>query len=67
LLAIEHEIRTIAFPAISTGAYAYPPNLAAAIAVTTVRELVDQHAEIEQVRFCCYSKADHSIYRKLLG
>jgi O-acetyl-ADP-ribose deacetylase len=67
LLAIEHEIRSIAFPAISTGAYAYPREQAAQIAVTTVREFVAATSGIEHVCFCCYSKADLTIYRELLA
>ena len=66
LLAIEHEIRTIAFPAISTGAYAYPPDLAAAVAVTAVREFVAANEGLERIIFCCYSKHDLAIYKKVL-
>jgi O-acetyl-ADP-ribose deacetylase len=67
LLAIENEIRTIAFPAISTGAYGYPADLAAAVAVGTVREFVAVNDGLERVSFCCLSKADVAIYRKVLA
>jgi O-acetyl-ADP-ribose deacetylase (regulator of RNase III) len=66
-LALEHDLRTIAFPSISTGAYAYPLELAAPIAITTVQEFVASHAGIEQVTFCCFTREDHAIYKKLLG
>ena len=50
-LATEHEVRSIAFPAISTGIYGYPLDKAAAIAVSTVRDYLRDHPEIELVRF----------------
>jgi O-acetyl-ADP-ribose deacetylase len=50
-LATEHGVRSIAFPAISTGIYGYPLDEAAPIAVNTVRDYVSDHPEIELVRF----------------
>lgn len=50
-LATKHEIRSIAFPAISTGIYGYPLDEAAPIAVNTVRDYLRDHPEIELVRF----------------
>lgn len=65
-LALEHGIRTIAFPCISTGAYGFPAERAALIAVTTVREFVDSHGGIHEVRFIVFSEADREIYERLL-
>ena len=65
-LAIEHSLRTVAFPAISTGAYAYPLRPAAVIAIDMVRELTRQETTLEEVIFCCYSGEDFAIYKKLL-
>ena len=65
-LAIEHSLRTVAFPAISTGAYAYPLRPAAVIAIDMVRELTRQETTLEEVIFCCYSGSDFAIYKKLL-
>ncbi len=65
-LALENELRTVAFPSISTGAYAYPLKLAAPIAVETVRKFVASNAGLDQVIFCCYTREDYAIYRKLL-
>ena len=65
-LALEHGLRTIAFPSISTGAYSYPLESAAPIAVSTVREFLASHSGLETVTFCCYTSADHAIYTKLL-
>jgi O-acetyl-ADP-ribose deacetylase (regulator of RNase III) len=50
-LASQHGIKTIAFPSISTGAYGYPLDEAAPIALRTVRNYLVEHPEIELVRF----------------
>ena len=66
-LALESQVSTIAFPSISTGAYAYPLELAAPIAVKTVKEFVAANGGLERVTFCCYTREDHAIYKKLLS
>lgn len=53
-LASRVGIRSIAFPAISTGAYAFPLERATRIAMREVMQFVKTHAEIEQVIFCCF-------------
>jgi O-acetyl-ADP-ribose deacetylase len=65
-LALENRLTTVAFPCISTGAYAYPPKLAAAIAVATVRDFVDANAGLGRVTFCCHAREDLAVYMKLL-
>jgi O-acetyl-ADP-ribose deacetylase (regulator of RNase III) len=63
-LAAEHGLRSIAFPAISTGVYRFPADLAARIAVGTVlSELSAAPRGIGRVLFCCFSKesAEHHI------
>ena len=65
-LAAEHGVRSIAFPSISTGAYRYPIEQAARIAVTTVRQALDRPTCVELVRFVCFSAADLEVYRALL-
>jgi len=62
-LALLYQIRSIAFPAISTGAYGYPVHEAARIAVDSVRSL---ERDFSRVLFCCYSEDDAAIYRKLI-
>jgi O-acetyl-ADP-ribose deacetylase (regulator of RNase III) len=47
--------RSIAFPAISTGIFGYPPDLAAPVAVAAVRETLERHAQVELVRFVLFS------------
>lgn len=66
-LADRHGVRSIAFPSISTGAYRYPIEQAARIAVETVRECLEQPTSVELVRFVCFSERDLQVYRKLLG
>ena len=66
-LAVEHGLRSLAFPAISSGAYGYPVEQAAEIAVTTARASARQAGVLKEVIFCCFSGNDLHIYRRLLG
>ncbi len=61
-LAVENQCRTVAFPSISTGAYGYPIEAAAAIAVATVREWLLRHELPEAVIFVLFSKQDLEVY-----
>jgi O-acetyl-ADP-ribose deacetylase len=65
-LAIDHGLRSIAFPSISTGAYGFPLDLAAPIAVRTVRESTADSEELDEAIFCCFSARDYEFYRQLL-
>jgi O-acetyl-ADP-ribose deacetylase (regulator of RNase III) len=65
-LAAMHSARTIAFPAISTGAYAYPLELATPIAIDSVRRFVEAGTDLEEIIFCCYSGEDFSTYKRAL-
>ena len=53
-LALERGLASIAYPAISTGAYGFPPDRAARIALRTVLASLQDNAEIERVVFCCF-------------
>jgi O-acetyl-ADP-ribose deacetylase (regulator of RNase III) len=66
-IARDNEIRSIAYPSISTGAYGYPIEAAARIAVETVREVVAAPTSLQLVRFVCFSEHDWTIYLELLG
>jgi len=65
-LAVQHGLTSLAFPSISTGAYGYPVEQAARIAVDTVREALRGPTSLELVRFVCFSVADLAVYRRLL-
>ena len=65
-LAAANGIRSLAFPSISTGIYGYPIELAAAVAVDTVRSALQQFATIEEIVFCCFSPGDLLVYESLL-
>jgi O-acetyl-ADP-ribose deacetylase (regulator of RNase III) len=54
LLANKHSLSSIAFPAISTGAYGFPPPRAATIALKSVLETLSESPTIERVIFCCF-------------
>ena len=65
-LAVENGIKTIAFPAISCGAYGYPVEEAAQIAVKTTREFLANAHKIEKVIFVLWGEEIYEAYRKLL-
>ncbi len=54
-LATDHNLRSVAFPAISTGIYGYPVELATAVAVDTVRGALQAGSSVRQVVFACFS------------
>lgn len=66
-LALRHEIRTIAFPAISTGVYGYPLEQAAEIAVRETAAFLDAHPQIQQVIFACFGDRALDCYQRALG
>jgi len=66
LLAKQHNIRTIAFPSISTGAYGFPIENAARIAVKTIKGSLHEATGIEEVRFVVFSEKDRLVYDSLL-
>lgn len=65
-LAIQHRLRSVAFPCISTGVYGYPLGPAAQLAVGTVREYLAVPSSVETVRFVCFSARDLAEYQRLL-
>jgi O-acetyl-ADP-ribose deacetylase (regulator of RNase III) len=65
-LAVEHGVRTMAFPCISTGVYRFPKERACDIAVATVAAFLAEHAEIERVVFVCFAADDAERYQRRL-
>jgi O-acetyl-ADP-ribose deacetylase (regulator of RNase III) len=65
-LAVAHDLRSIAFPAISCGAYGYPPDLAVPIAVETVRSFERLDA-LERVLFVCAQRDILANYERVLA
>jgi O-acetyl-ADP-ribose deacetylase (regulator of RNase III) len=67
ILAAENNFKSIAFPNISTGIYAYPKKEAAKIAVETVKWFIDTHPHcLEEVIFICYDDENYKLYQELL-
>lgn len=65
-VAAQSAARSLAFPCISTGIYGYPIELAAKIAVDTVRLKLNDFPVISEVIFCCFSPGDLAVYEKVL-
>ena len=65
-LAVENGIQTIAFPAVSCGAYGYPIQEAAEIALKTTREFLAKTDKIDKVIFVLWSEDIYEAYRRLL-
>ena len=61
-VAVENGIKSIAFPCISTGVYRYPKDEACKIAISTVKDFIADHPEIEKVIFCCFGSEDFNLY-----
>jgi len=66
-LAVENKIKTIAFPAISTGVYHFPLERATEIAVNEVKKFLEKNESIEKVIFVCFSDHDYNIYQNMLA
>jgi O-acetyl-ADP-ribose deacetylase (regulator of RNase III) len=66
-VALEMGATSVAFPAISTGVYGYPMEEAAAVALSTVRDFLTDHPEIERVRFVLFGQEAFDTYCRVLG
>ena len=66
-LAMEHGIRSVAFPSISTGVYSYPVQQAAEIAVQTAREVVTEYAEaFDEILWVLFDERTKLVYDGVL-
>ncbi|XP_074434540.1 ADP-ribose glycohydrolase MACROD2 isoform X6 [Larus michahellis] len=67
-LAKENNVRSIAFPCISTGIYGFPNEPAAVIALNTIKEwLSKNHNEVDRIIFCVFLEVDYKIFKKKMG
>ena len=66
-LAVEHGIKTIAFPSISTGVYGYPVTQAAVIALSAVKEFLEAHDGLDEVSFVLFDDATYGAYENALA
>ncbi|MBN9390436.1 MAG: O-acetyl-ADP-ribose deacetylase [Chloroflexi bacterium] len=66
-LAAENNLKTIAFPAISTGIYSFPLDRATRIAVREVQEFLRQNSSLEKVIFVCFDADTFQTYRNVLA
>jgi O-acetyl-ADP-ribose deacetylase (regulator of RNase III) len=65
-LVEEHGLRSVAFPAISTGAYGFPADRAAAIAVREIKAFLERNHEVEKVVVVCFGETHQDAYREAL-
>lgn len=65
-IAKSYEIKTIAFPNISTGVYHFPKQEAAKIAIREVIEFLSKNSSFEKVFFICFDDENYSIYNKMI-
>jgi O-acetyl-ADP-ribose deacetylase (regulator of RNase III) len=66
-LAVSHQLQAIAFPCISMGAYGFPADQGARVAVRTVQAALTSSTTLKQVIFCCFSAEVLERYRTLLA
>lgn len=66
-LAEKNQIKTIAFPNISTGVYRFPKDKAAEIAIKTVGNYLAENESIEKVIFVCFDEENYNLYSSLKG
>ena len=66
-LASDNQIRSIAFPAISTGVYRFPLERATNIAINEVKSFLERSDFIAKVIFCCFDEKTYQAYKKILN
>jgi O-acetyl-ADP-ribose deacetylase (regulator of RNase III) len=66
-LAAGYHLKTLAFPAISTGVYRFPKELAAEIAIRETRTALAARQDLEKVILVCFNPATRQAYEKALG
>ena len=67
-VAVEHKIRSVAFPSISTGVYSYPVEEAAKVAVMTVNKFIEEHpGQLDLVEWVLFDEHTYSTYENVLN
>ena len=67
-VAVDHQIRKVAFPSISTGVYSYPVEAAARIAIQTVSQFIDEHpGKLDLVEWILFDENTYAVYEKEIG
>lgn len=65
-LAVENSLKSIAFPSISTGAYGFPMERAASIALREIQAFLKENSSFQEVRLICFGSEAYEIYRKVI-
>ncbi|HXT41829.1 MAG TPA: O-acetyl-ADP-ribose deacetylase [Candidatus Angelobacter sp.] len=65
-LAEQHAVKTIAFPSISTGAYGFPMDQAALIAVSEIKSFLERNSSIEKVLLVCFGREAFEIHQQAM-
>lgn len=66
-LAVENDLKTVAFPNISTGVYGFPKKRAAMVAISAVRDFLEEDDFLEKVAFVCFDDENYRIYAEELA
>ena len=66
-IAAANDIKTIAFPCISTGIFGYPIVDAARIAVSVARSFVNDGSTLSEIMFCCFAPSDLAVYEQVIA
>ncbi len=64
-VAVENNVKSVAFPSISTGIYGFPIQRAAGIAVETASRFASNNSSLKEIRFVTFSKPDFEVYQQL--
>lgn len=65
-LAHEHNVKSIAYPCISTGIYRFPKDIAAKVSTNKITSLLLEYTSIEKVIFICFDDANYLEYKKYI-
>ena len=65
-LAVQHDLKSVSFPAISTGIFGYPLEEAAGVSLRAVIKFLKEHNKPELVRFVLFGEKDLNVFKKTL-